>query len=221
MKAIGAGKHALTEKPMALSVKECMAIIEAAKKNKVRVGIDFHKRWDPAAITVKNEIASGKFGQVMRGYMSMDDIIDVPVRWLSWAHLSSPAFFLGVHCYDLIRWYMQCEAVKVFAKGHKNMLKGRGIDTYDNIQALITFENGAVWVVENSWILPGSFPKSNDGRTFILGTNGYVRIDSQNRGVEIFTEEKATTPNSYFLNKINEKPFGFGVQPVDDFVENI
>ncbi|WP_213950993.1 Gfo/Idh/MocA family protein [Tepidanaerobacter syntrophicus] len=221
IKAINAKKHVLIEKPMALSVEECLSINDSAIKNGVRVAVDFHKRWDPAAISIKNNLESEKSDKILHGYMSMDDIIDVPTKWLSWSYLSSPAFFLGVHCYDLIRCYMQCEAKEVYAKGQKEELKLRGIDTYDSIQAMITFENGAVWTVENSWIIPSSFPKSNDGKTLILGNNRYIRMDSQNRGLEIFDNIKSFTPNPYFINYFDNKPFGFGIQPLADFIKDL
>jgi len=219
LRAIAAGKHVLVEKPLATSTADCNLIIEAAEKYNVRVAVDFHKRWDPASITIKNEISSGAIGKVIRGYISMDDIIDVPTKWLSWASKSSPAFFLGTHCYDIARWYMECEVKEVYAKGQKEILKNMGIDTYDNVQAFLVFENGSVWVIENSWIFPSKFPKSNDGKTVIIGTNGIIRSDSQDRGLQIYTNEKAITPNSYFINYYDNKPFGFGIQPIYDFIE--
>ncbi|HHW02162.1 MAG TPA: hypothetical protein GXX35_05060 [Thermoanaerobacterales bacterium] len=94
-----------------------------------------------------------------------------------------------------------------------------GIDTYDNVQAFLVFENGSIWVIENSWIFPSEFPKSNDGKTVIVGTNGIIRSDSQDRGLQIYTNKKAVTTNSYFINYYNGKPFGFGIEPIWDFVE--
>lgn len=89
----------------------------------------------------------------------MDDIIDVPTEWFNWADKSSPVHFLGTHCYDQVRWYMGCEVEEVYAVGTKKVLKARGVDTYDSIQATLKMENGCYWTVENSWILPKGFAK--------------------------------------------------------------
>lgn len=36
----------------------------------------------------------------------MEDTIEVPSEWWSnWALKSSPVWFLGVHCYDLFRFF--------------------------------------------------------------------------------------------------------------------
>ena len=154
----------------------------------------------------------------IRGYMCMDDIIDVPTEWFNWADKSSPVHFLGTHCYDQVRWYMGCEVEEVYAVGTKKVLKARGVDTYDSIQATLKMENGCYWTVENSWILPKGFAKNNDGRTQILCENAMFRIDSQNRGVEIYNNSKLRTPNSYFILNNCGRPSGFGIEPINDFI---
>ena len=75
--------------------------------------------------------------------------------------------------------------------------------------------------MENSWIYPSGFPKNNDGRTMILTENRVLRLDSQDRGVEYFTDEKGYTPNSYFIINNNGRPYGFGIEPINDFIDCI
>lgn len=221
LEAIRHGKDVLIEKPLATTLSDARAIIAAAKEHNVRVAVDYHKRWDPASIQIKNTLAKPSVGTPIRGYMSMDDIIDVPTKWFSWSNNSSPVHFLGTHCYDLIRWYMGCEVTEVYAVGTKKYLPSLGADTYDAISAFLTFENGCHWTVENAWILPNGFAKNNDGRTQILTTNAMMRVDSQNRGVEIFDENKLHTPNYCFMQMFEGRPVGFGYDPIYDFVRCI
>lgn len=217
--AIRHGKPILVEKPLATTYEDTKKILEAAEKYDVRVAVDYHKRWDPAAINIKNELK--KAGKPIRGYMSMDDIIDVPTEWFNWADRSSPVHFLGTHCYDQIRWFMECEVEEVYAVGTKELLKSKGIDTYDSVQAILKFENGCHWVVENSWIFPKGFAKNNDGRTQIVCEKAVLRADSQNRGVEIYDGDKCRTPNSYFISESNGRPRGFGIEPINDFIYSL
>ena len=51
------------------------------------------------------------------------------------------------------------EVEEAYAVGTKKVLKARGVDTYDSIQATLKMENGCYWTVENSWILPKGFAK--------------------------------------------------------------
>ncbi|MGF1704107.1 hypothetical protein L4D09_27865 [Photobacterium makurazakiensis] len=71
------------------------------------------------------------------------------------------------------------------------------------------------------WVLPNSLPKANDGRSFILTENKYLRADAQDRGYEIFGKEKASTPNYNFINYPNGLASGYGIQPIHDFVDSI
>lgn len=141
--AIRHGKPILVEKPLATTSEDAKKILAEAEKYNVRVAVDYHKRWDPAAINVRNELQNEESGAPIRGYMCMDDIIDVPTEWFNWADKSSPVHFLGTHCYDQVRWYMGCEVEEVYAVGTKKVLKARGVDTYDSIQATLKMEMDA------------------------------------------------------------------------------
>ena len=61
----------------------------------------------------------------------------------------------------------------------------------------------------------------NDGKTFILTSEDFIRIDSQDRGLQIFNEQKMKTPNVFFFNDFNGKQFGFGIEPINDFVDSV
>lgn len=218
--AIEAGiKYLLIEKPLATSVKECEEIIAMAKEYDVKISVDFHKRWDPAYNCIRDEIKKDD-NKVIRGYMSLDDIIDVPRNWFTWTDKSSPAWFLGVHCYDLIRYITGSEVVKVYAAGNKEVLKKEGLDTWDNIQAILTLKDGSNWTVETSWIIPNSFPKSNDGQLVIVTEEKYFKNESY-RGVKTFTDKKQSIPNYIFMNFDDEKASGFGLEPMQEFVHEI
>ena len=147
----------------------------------------------------------------------MDDIIDVPTEWFNWADKSSPVHFLGTHCYDQIRWYMGCEVEEVYAVGTKKVLKARGVDIrlYQG-----NIKNGKWMLLDSRKFLDLTkrIRKNNDGRTQILCENAMFRIDSQNRGVEIYNNSKLRTPNSYFILNNCGRPSGFGIEPINDFI---
>ncbi|HAV0429309.1 TPA: Gfo/Idh/MocA family oxidoreductase [Klebsiella oxytoca] len=219
--ALRYGKHVLAEKPLATSVRECELIMEMAQQRDLLVGVDFHKRWDPAVMRIKAELENPETGSILRGHISMDDVITVPTEWLNWAGASSPVWFLGSHCFDLVRYLSGQEVASVYAVGQKQLLDVWGIDTYDSVQSLLTMTDGSSWVVENSWVLPEGFPKDNDGRIEILCGTTWIRSSSQHRGLEITTPDKTLTPNSYFINYRNGVASGFGIDPINDFVRAV
>ena len=219
--ALHYGRHVLAEKPLAISVADCEQIVALAHQKDLLVGVDFHKRWDPAVMRIKAELERPETGRILRGHISMDDVIGVPTEWLPWAAESSPVWFLGSHCFDLVRHLSGQEVVSVYATGQKRLLTAQGIDAWDSVQSLLTMSDGSSWVVENSWVLPEGFPKDNDGRIDILCDGAYIRSSSQHRGLEITTPERTLTPNSYFINYRNGCASGFGIDPINDFVRAV
>ena len=48
-----------------------------------------------------------------------------------------------------------------------------------------------------------------------------LKSDSQDRGVEFYNDLKGRTPNSYFIIDNNGRPYGFGIEPINDFIHCI
>lgn len=212
-------KHILCEKPITTSLSEAREIEKLAEENDVKIYVDFHKRWDPAYNAIRNKIISEN-DKVVRGYMSLDDVIDVPMKWFNWADKSSPTWFVGVHCIDLMRYITGSEVKKVYAVGTKKVLKEEGIDSYDSISATMTFDDGSNWTLENSWILPNSFPKSNDGQLIVLTEKQYFKNESY-RGLKTYDQNKESLPNYIFMNFEEGNINGFGLEPMIDFVKAV
>ncbi len=145
--ALRHGQHVLAEKPLATSVRECELIVEMAQQRDLLVGVDFHKRWDPAVMRIKAELENPETGCILRGHISMDDVITVPTQWLNWAGASSPVWFLGSHCFDLVRHLSGQEVVSVYAVGQKRLMVECGLDTFDSVQSLLTMADGSSWGV--------------------------------------------------------------------------
>ena len=62
--AAEAGKHLLIEKPMALTVEDCTAIVEAARRAGVHVVVGHSHSFDAPVGHLRKLIESGAFGQV-------------------------------------------------------------------------------------------------------------------------------------------------------------
>ena len=52
------------EKPLASSYKDALEIIEMCKNNNIKLAVNYSRRWDPKVVELRNEIASGKFGEI-------------------------------------------------------------------------------------------------------------------------------------------------------------
>jgi len=64
--AAEAGKHVLSEKPMAVTAEECRGMIDACASNGVSLGVAYYRRWYPKARKIKELIDDGAIGVPIR-----------------------------------------------------------------------------------------------------------------------------------------------------------
>ncbi len=192
--ALDAGAHVLVEKPMDTSAAGCREMVAAAERNGRLLMVDFHKRYDPYHSELATLVKSGEIGAPLYGYSHMEDRIEVPRDWIpGWASNSSPVWFLGVHMYDLMRWILGSNAVTVYARGHKKKLVSLGVDTFDSVQAQVSFANGATVTFDTSWVLPDGFEAIVNQGIRVVGTEGVAEIDSEDRGTRLCLSSRGRT----------------------------
>lgn len=227
--AAKAGKHILVEKPLDVTVEGCDEMVAAAKEAGVLLQVDFHKRYDPDHQAIERRVQASELGDILYGSVHMEDRIEVPSEWFPhWSPNSSPAWFLGVHFYDLARWIIKSEAKNVYATGTKNtLLNDYGVDTYDCVNAKVEFENGATIGFDTSWIIPQGFEAIVNQGIRIVGTRGVFECDSQDRGSRsCIKDEGMATYNNNFkresVDKYGRKIYkGYGVESIEDFAYNV
>ena len=106
--ALDLGLHVMVEKPMAITVKGCRQMIEAAQRNKRVLSVAENFRRDPSARLVHHLLAQGAIG---RPYMAIFHSL-APQREVfitPWRHLKDRGGLLldlGVHFTDLIRYQL-------------------------------------------------------------------------------------------------------------------
>lgn len=66
VRAAQAGKHVWCEKPMAMTVDECQSIIEACRRNKVKLSIGYRMQHEPNTRTIIEFAGSRPFGAIRR-----------------------------------------------------------------------------------------------------------------------------------------------------------
>lgn len=105
--SILAGKDVLCEKPLASKVKDARRVAKLVRNSKSLVGIGFMRRFDSPYQDLKNELNSGKYGNVLQ------------IRCTS-RNVSSPTATtemlltnVAVHEIDIIRWLLGEEIVSV------------------------------------------------------------------------------------------------------------
>jgi predicted dehydrogenase len=169
-----AGKHVLVEKPMAVSVAECDAMIDAAARGGASLMVAHCWRFRDEVIAMRGRIASGELGEIVktRGYGVHEAW--GPKGWFVDRELAGGGALvdMGVHAIDTARFVLGgplpervCAAVET---------RYGTYDVDDDAILLVGWSNGTNSVIESGWWHPHK--EGMEADTEVYGTKGYARI---------------------------------------------
>lgn len=114
-KAAAAKKDILCEKPLAITLDDAHAALQAVKKAGVRLQIGFMRRYDPAYGAAMKRIEAGEIGEPVV-FKSIGRDKDVPPLAAYQSNVNGMLFYTNtIHDFDLARWMMRDEVNEVQA----------------------------------------------------------------------------------------------------------
>ncbi len=174
--AANAGKHVVVEKPLEITLKRCDRIINACRKNGVKLCTIFPSRFSAANQALKTAIEDGRFGRLTLGdtyvkWWRTQEYYDSG-GWRGTFGMDGGGAYMnqGIHNVDLLYWLMG-DVVEVAA--FADTLAHERIEVEDVGVATVRFANGALGVLEattSAW--PGLLKK-----TEIHGTTGSAIVE--------------------------------------------
>jgi predicted dehydrogenase len=168
--AIGAGKHVLAEKPIAMNEREAARIEKAAAQAGICYMSGYSLRFFVAQKQVYELLAAGVVGEIQAvtagiGTGPLGD-------WFGRVEMGGGALlYLGSHLVDEILWYLQDEPVQVYADVRNR--PDTGVDETSAFQ--IRFAGGAVAQCLVTQAVEGWFDFVN-----IYGREGRIGLQSSN-----------------------------------------
>ena len=196
------GLHVLCEKPMAMTVREAQRMLEAGKKARRNLMINFSYRFSDMSYALKQQVEAGVVGDIYFGRTVWHRRRGVPGfgGWFGQKELAGggPLIDLGVHRLDLALWLMGYpDPVSVTGATHsviasKMARKQRKKFSVEDLGCgLVKFANGATLMVEASWALNINEPEHMV--TLLCGTKGGLVQKNVGGGyefaAEVYTEE--------------------------------
>ncbi len=173
--AADAGKHIFLEKPMALNLSECDAIITAAERKSRVLQLGFMRRFDPDFVAAAARIEAGEIGQPML-IKSLTHGPGLPPAWATDLKTSNGMLAeVNSHDWDCVRWLMGSNPERVYVEVANFKGKARGVETahfYDHALVSIRFENGGLGSI--SGVCPCDY--GYDARVEIVGEKGIMQI---------------------------------------------
>lgn len=161
LELFAAGKHVLTEKPIAENAAAAQAMIDAAKKNRRQLGVSFQNRYNDASRIIHEHIVSGELGRLvcMKGIVTWHRgrAYYESGAWRGKWSTEGGGMLINqaIHTLDLLQWFGG-EITSVKGSVTCDTLED-AVEVEDSAHACIDFVSGA--------------------RALFYGTNGY-RADS-------------------------------------------
>jgi predicted dehydrogenase len=191
--ALQAGKHVLLEKPMAMTLKDCQAIIAARDAGGGKLMINYHNRWYPAFAEARRLIRAGEIGAPVSANFVLSDTISWVLQSMKWGGQSGPEWFLMSHIADLAFWLLGDEPATASAMAAEGVLKSKGIQTRDVVKAILGMRKGAIVHLESSWILPASWRNPvNEMWLSVQGETGRIDVSADQENITVAAREFRT-----------------------------
>lgn len=208
------GAHIVVEKPMALTLADADAMIEACDRHGVKLFVVKQNRFNVPVVQLRNALERGRFGKLIMG--------TVRVRWCrpqayydqdqwrgTWAYDGGVLTNQASHHVDLLEWMMG-DVESVFAKSKQALAD---IEAEDTAVVMLKFKNGALGVIEATTAIR---PKDLEGSISVLGETGSVEIggfavnEMKTWNFSEMTDEDESVIKKYSVNPPNV--YGFGHQ---------
>jgi UDP-N-acetyl-2-amino-2-deoxyglucuronate dehydrogenase len=167
-------KHVVVEKPMALTLQDCDAMLAACQQNGRRLFVVKQNRFNSAVQAARRALEAGRFGNLV--------LVTVRVRWRRdqayyeadhwhgrWALDGGVMSQQASHHIDLLQWFLgpiesvQCQAANRVLR----------LEAEDTAAAIFKAKSGALGILEAT---VAARPKNLEGSLSILGEKGSVVI---------------------------------------------
>ncbi|MHB0952133.1 MAG: Gfo/Idh/MocA family protein [Allorhizobium sp.] len=193
------GKPIVVEKPMALTLVDADAMIEACDISGSRLFVVKQNRFNVPIVKLREALDSGRFGKIVMG--------TIRVRWCrdqgyydqdswrgTWAMDGGVLTNQASHHVDLLEWMMG-DVESVFAKSMTALVD---IEAEDTAVVLLKFKSGALGLIEAT---TATRPRDLEGSISVLGSTGTVEV------------------GGFAVNKLKVWNFTDGRDDVEDFMQ--
>lgn len=214
------GKHIFLEKPMALNLEECDAIIDACERNGVLLQIGFMRRFDPDFVLAAERIAAGEIGEPML-IKSLTHGPGLPPAWARDLRRSNGNLAeVNSHDLDCVRWLMGSDIDRIYLEVANFKGPERGVTAdhfYDNMIANLRFASGGLGSI--SGVCPCDY--GYDARVEIVGKKGIMQIGQmQGKAVVVGVDREQGLVTPIFRRWPERFEWGY-IREMEHFVASI
>lgn len=212
--AAKAGKHVISEKPMAITLASADALVKACDDAGVHLFVVKQNRLNATVQLVKRALDKGRFGRLF--------LANTTVHWTrpqsyydqapwrgTWEFDGGAFMNQASHYVDLMQWLVG-PVESVIAK---TATMARRIEAEDTGAAVLKFRNGALGVIEVTML---TYPKNLEGSFTLIGEKGTVKVGGTAVNKIEHWSFADSDPDDAEVERVNTDPpsvYGFGHEP--------
>ena len=203
--AASRGIHVLCEKPIATTLEDARAIVDACDKAGIILMTAFPMRFSAPLLEIKFRLDNGDFGDVY--CFNATNQGELPTKHRPWfvdPELAGGGAIMDhtVHLVDIMRWLLGSEVKTMYARSNK-IFHADEVSVETGALEMLTFQNGTFATIDASWSRPQYWPTWG-GLTFEMVTQrGAVVVDAFRQNVNIYRHEWQRSNWAYWGSDMN------------------
>ncbi|MXX25199.1 MAG: Gfo/Idh/MocA family oxidoreductase [Caldilineaceae bacterium SB0668_bin_21] len=175
--ALEAGANVFACKPFSFISDEVRRAREVAQRNSRIVMPAVPSRFEDGLIEAVRRVRAGDIGRPLTARVFVNHVAMTNPEWQrDPAKSGGPLGEFGTYGFDIVRWALGGEPEEVFAYGENFVHKGV-IEGWDNVKALVRFDNGSLGSVHVCTSISWEYPFFD---LEVVGEKGCVRTDYHN-----------------------------------------
>ena len=144
LEAIARGVHVLVEKPIAFTMEEGQAMLDAARQASVLLTVGHIERYNPAIVELHRRLRGGQLGRVFQMHARRLGPFPPRVRDVG------VVIDLATHDIDIMRYLSGSEVQRVYAETARRI----HTEHEDLLSGLLRFEDHSIGVLDINWLTP-------------------------------------------------------------------
>jgi len=189
--AAARGVNILCEKPLATTLEDARAMLDACQRAGVLLMTAFPMRFSAPLLSVKSRLDAGDFGKVH--CFNATNQGELPTRHRQWfvdPELAGGGAIMDhtVHLVDIMRWYLGSEVSEVYAQSN-HIFHAREVLVETGALEMLSFQNGVFATIDASWCRPPYWPTWGGLTIEMVTERGAVIVDAFKQNLTVYSHQ--------------------------------
>jgi predicted dehydrogenase len=210
------GVHVLCEKPLATTLEDAQAILDACSEAGIILMTAFPMRFSAPIVQFKQQLENNTLGRVY--CLNTTNQGRMPIHERAW--FVDPVLAGGgavmdhtVHLADIMRWCLKSEVSEVYAQTN-HILHADMVEVETGGLLMLTFDNGVFATIDCSWSKPFNYPTWGGLTMELISERGLTIIDAFSQNLNQYRQDPPDHLWAYWGSDANQAM-------IEEFVSSI